>query len=196
MLGSISLSPGPAPGPLGPGRRQQLVADAFEAIAGNLGEEFDLRSYVRDLGARCAALARADAVVISLGDTDGNLRTTVSMPAVFPALWIFTGFAVPGPHLGSFLSAGPVLQPDLSAPDPRWPEFAELAMDAGIRSVFCLPIRQEASAVGVLSLLRVRAGSICRQDLHICEKLADAAVASLFQRRASGNTSWTDSSPQ
>lgn len=196
MLGSISLSPGAASGPPAPVRREQQVADAFEAIAGILGEDFDLRSYLRDLGARCAALARADAVVISLGHTDGNLRTTVSVPASFPALWLFTGFAVPGPHLGSFLSAGPVLQPDLSAPDPRWPEFAELAMDAGIRSAFCLPIRQQASAVGVLSLLRVRTGSICRQDLRTCERLADAAAASLFQRRASRNTGWPDSSCQ
>lgn len=183
MLDNAYLSTFPVPVPLTPARREQQIAAAFLAAADALRDDFDLPAYLEDLGSRCVTLASADAAVVTLAHDGGDLRTAVSWPAGLPVVGLFTHPALPGPHRGCFARAAPVTQPDLSMPDPRWQEFAVLALDAGVRSVSCVPMRRHDRTLGVISLLRARRGGIAGQDLRICAALADAAAVGLLQRQ-------------
>lgn len=183
MLDYISGNSAGLPTPLVPARREQELIAAFTAIADTLREGFELRAYLGDLAARCAVLARADAVVATVADDGGLTQASAAWPADFPALELFTGPGVAGPHQHSLLSESPVAQPDLSVPDARWPGFAAAAMAEGIRSTYSRPIRRHATTVGVVTIMRARPGGIPRADLRACGALADAAAVSLLQQR-------------
>lgn len=183
MLDNNSLSPLPVPVPLAPARREQQIAGGFMAAADTLGDDFDVPAYLGDLGSCCAALARADAAVVTLAYGDDDLHTAVSWPPGLAVLGLFTDPALPGPHRWCFASAAQVFQPDLASPDARWQRFAVLVTEAGFRSVFCVPLRRQGSTLGVISLLRTRAGGIPKQDLRICSALGEAAAAGLLHRR-------------
>jgi hypothetical protein len=78
-----------------------------------------------------------------------------------------------------------VLQPDLAltAP-PRWPAFAEGALQAGIRAVFAFPLRVGAIRLGVLDLYRDRAGPLSPDELTEALSYADAATLVLLHTQA------------
>lgn len=165
-----------------PADRGERVIEAFVATADVLTAGFDPVAHMRDLAARCAGLARADAAVVMLADDQGSLQPLVSWPDQL-TLAPLSDASLAGPHQECFRTAAAVAQPDLSLPDRRWPQYAVLAMDAGFQSVYTLPMRLRCDTLGVVSLLCTEPGGIGELDLRICGALANAAAIGLLQER-------------
>ena len=174
----------PAPAPLVPARREQQVIEAFTAAAGIPAAGCGLGSYLSDFAGRCCVLAGADAAVVTLAAGAGQEAVAASWPAGSSVADLFTRPGTPGPHEEAARTAVQVAQPDLAAPDPRWLKFAALAMNAGYRAVYALPLRQRPDIVGALSLLRVLPAPVAARDLRLCGALARVTATSLLQQRA------------
>jgi hypothetical protein len=63
-----------------------------------------------------------------------------------------------GPSLVAFRTHRPVLVPSLDEARDRWPGFAMLALDQGVRGVFSFPLQEGAVSFGVLELYADRPG--------------------------------------
>jgi GAF domain-containing protein len=65
-----------------------------------------------------------------------------------------------GPCLTAFRSGLPVLDEDVGRSLERWPAFVPAAVEHGVAAVFALPLQIGAIRLGVLCLLRERAGPL------------------------------------
>lgn len=83
-----------------------------------------------------------------------------------------------GPCLQAVEMAAPVLVADLDDPDlTRWPAFAEVALQRGVRALFALPVTAAASTIGALDLYRHRPGEL--NDSSLAGGLVAAELAAL-----------------
>ena len=92
-----------------------------------------------------------------------------------------------GPCLDCFRSGRPVACIDLSA-DPRWPQFADQAGQAGFSAVQALPMRLRDQVIGALNLFRGTVGTFDPEVVHVGQALADVATISLLHDRSMRRT--------
>jgi hypothetical protein len=91
----------------------------------------------------------------------------------------------------AFETGGPVLVPDLSTADQRWPGFMDLAVDGGLAAVFTFPLRGGAIRLGTLGLYRRRPGGLSADGLADAAVLADLATTALLTDVApTGTAPW------
>ena len=85
-----------------------------------------------------------------------------------------------GPCVDTFTLDGPVLAPDLGAPEylARWPAFAPAAVDNGARAIFAMPLQLGAIRWGAVDLYRAERGGLSQQG--VADALAFADVASML----------------
>jgi hypothetical protein len=91
-----------------------------------------------------------------------------------------------GPGEEASHTGGPVLVSDLDAPavQRRWPMFAPLAVEAGARALFTLPLRIGAIRSGTLVFHRVEAGELDRSTMADSLTFARLALRLLLDEQA------------
>jgi hypothetical protein len=91
-----------------------------------------------------------------------------------------------GPSMAARCSGGPVLAADLDSPDAqkRWPLFASLAVDAGARALFALPLCVGTIQVGILALHRDEPGPLPPATLTDSLAFAKFALVLLLDAQA------------
>lgn len=88
-----------------------------------------------------------------------------------------------GPCVDAYASRRPVLVPDLAdGAMTRWPVYAPIVQENGLRAVFAFPLQIGAARLGVLDVFRDRAGPLTSDQLGQALLLADATVAALLDR--------------
>lgn len=87
-----------------------------------------------------------------------------------------------GPGVEAFTHGGPVLVPDLSTEQERWPGFAEAALAAGAAAVFAFPLQVGAIKLGTLEFVRRRTGGLPNGALSDAALVADLATTGLLQQ--------------
>ena len=96
-----------------------------------------------------------------------------------------------GPCHDAFALRRPMLAPDLaSAREQRWRGYASLAVEAGVRSVFALPLQVGAAGLGVLDLFGEHPGALDDERVAIALTFAQVATEILLDGRlttADGN---------
>jgi GAF domain len=85
-----------------------------------------------------------------------------------------------GPAWQAIASGGPVVIPDLTALDERWPVFASEASASGVGSMITLPLQVGAIQVGVLDLYRDSAELLGTDDFADAVAVADLVTAILL----------------
>lgn len=88
-----------------------------------------------------------------------------------------------GPCLVTYATGEAVTVPDLGA-DDRFPVFARLAREEGLRAVFTFPLRDGERRLGALDLYRTTAGGLEPQAMVAAQTLADVAAAYLLNAQA------------
>ncbi len=66
-----------------------------------------------------------------------------------------------------------------TASDPRWPHFAQLAVELGARAVLCAPLWVDDRTLGTLSLYSAEVDPFSVLDLHVTELLTTHAALAL-----------------
>lgn len=108
-------------------------------------------------------------ITVMMGDVNqGSLGASDAVSRTIEDLQFALG---EGPCIDAHRDQCPVVEPDLlRAPEPRWPAFGPLVLEAGGRALFAFPLRLGAVRVGALDLYRDRPGRLT-DDQH-----ADALV--------------------
>jgi ANTAR domain/GAF domain len=85
-----------------------------------------------------------------------------------------------GPAWEAVASGGPVVIPDVTAVDERWPVFSSEASASGVGSMLALPLQVGAIRVGVLDLYRDSAEPLGTDDFADAVAVADLVTAILL----------------
>lgn len=85
-----------------------------------------------------------------------------------------------GPCFDAFTHRHPLLVPDLTAEQSRWPGFASEALAVGIAALFTFPLQIGGARLGVLELHRVAVGAFTSAQLADALLLSDEATETIF----------------
>ncbi|WP_146605371.1 GAF and ANTAR domain-containing protein [Jiangella anatolica] len=88
-----------------------------------------------------------------------------------------------GPGFDAAAGESVVLVPDLAAAVRRWPAFAPVALERGVRALFAFPVAAGAARVGVLSVYRRVPGDLGASRLATALTFADAVLVAVLDER-------------
>jgi ANTAR domain/GAF domain len=132
----------------------------------------------------CAAAMSAagvDRAAVAVALSASPRETLYASDSVAAAVEELTLTLGEGPGVDA-LTGGPALVADLITADclARWPVFAPVALEAGVRAMFALPLQVGGIRLGVLDLYRAETGELDREQLADALVLADTACALLL----------------
>lgn len=153
---------------------------------------YDLAELLQYLVDTSVDLLDAAAAGLVLTDRDGHLNTlaaTSENTDRLEAIQIRTGR---GPCIDCYETGEPQSITDLAAAADRWPQFAALALDQGIRSMHAVPMRLRDRIIGALNLFRTTPGELAEPHRRAAQALADAATIGILQHRDAQDTAELD----
>ncbi len=162
--------------------REALLSRTFVEIADTLVAEFDVVDVLTTLASRCVELFDVDEAGLMLA-VEGVLQVAASSSQTMRLLELFEVQHDEGPCVDCYRSGLAVECGDLSTARVRWPTFAAEAIDAGIGSVFAVPMRLREQTIGSLNLLRKGTGQLSSEDLTAAQAVADVATIGILQHR-------------
>ncbi len=163
--------------------REQRIVATFVELADTMVDDFDVVEFLHHLAARAVELLDCAEAGLLLADAGGVLRVMASSSERSDALDLLQTQNEEGPCFECYHRGRPVFSDDLDADSGRWPTFAPLAVQTGLRSVEAIPMRVRGQTVGALNLFRARTGRIDERDLPVGQGMADIAAIALLQER-------------
>ena len=164
-----------------------LLSETFVELTDTMVADFDIIDFLHVLTTRSVELLDVSAAGLLLADPRGELRVVAASSEAAGVLELFQLQSDEGPCLDCFRSGQPVACIDLSA-DPRWPQFADQAGQAGFSAVQALPMRLRDQVIGALNLFRGTVGAFDPEVVHVGQALADVATISLLHDRSMRRT--------
>jgi GAF domain-containing protein len=166
-------------------QREQLVSEAFVALADTLVDDYDIIDLLDQLVAHSVALLAADAAGILLVDPREQLRPVAASSESAQTMELLQLQSDEGPCLDAYRSGTQVRIPDLAQAADRWPRFvAAVASSGSFASVHAIPLRLRGRAIGALNLFHRAPGALPDADLALGQALADVATIGILQERA------------
>ena len=132
---------------------------ALQRVCRAVTDSLDLR------GAAVHVISKADGAAVA-ACSDADARAVAELQ--------FT--TNEGPTLVAFQTQRPVLVPALDSVAARWPGFASLAIERGVRGLFAFPLQEGAVSFGVLELYADRAGPLDADQQAMARAFARAAT--------------------
>jgi GAF domain-containing protein len=161
--------------------RDQAIVQSLIDIADNLVDNFDVVDLLTGLADRCVQLLGVSAAGVMLVSPSGELRLVASSNEAMELVELFELQADEGPCLDAFRTGKRVEHENLRSGTGRWPTFATVALNAGFRSVFALPLRLRDTTIGSLNLFNVGENRMDESDVMIAQGFADLATISVLQ---------------
>jgi len=168
--------------------RETRLVEALVKLTDTLVAGYDLAELLQYLVDTSVDLLDAAAAGLVLADRHGQLQAlaaTSEHTDLLEAVQIRTGH---GPCMDCYTTGQPQSITDLKADVDRWPQFAPLALDQGIRSVHAVPMRERNRTIGALNLFRTRPGELAHADRRAAQALADAATIGILRQRDAEET--------
>lgn len=134
---------------------QGLVALTEVLVAG-----LDLPAQRNQLAAMCAELLEVHATALLGVDADGTQVLEAASEETAELLTRFELAYDQGPGVDALRTGEYAECTDLSAAAARWPQFAPLALEAGVAAAFGLPCRLRNEVVGAMTLYRSTPGPL------------------------------------
>jgi len=150
-------------------------------MADNLVDDFDVVDLLTGLADRCVAILGVSAAGVMLASPQGSLRLVASSSEAMRVVELFELQAQEGPCLAAFRSGQRVEHENLQAGAGRWPRFATVALQAGFRSAFALPMRLRDTTIGAMNLFSVTQTPMNEDDVLVAGAFADLATISVLQ---------------
>jgi diguanylate cyclase (GGDEF)-like protein len=162
---------------------ENKLSDVLTEFARTLATDFPIQGILDHLVQRIVEIlpiTAAGVSLISAGKAPHYISASDDSALRFERLQTQIG---QGPCLSAYESGEPVAAPDL-ATDLRFPQFAPLALAAGLAAVFTFPLRHGDGRLGALDLYRDTAGQLDPHDMEAAQTLADVAAAYLLNAQA------------
>ena len=159
------------------------ISGVFLDTAGAFVADRDLVDVLHGLVDHVALVSDADSVVLVLADRRGRLQVMAASTDHGRALERFELKHGDGPCSDCLRSRQPVVNGDLTAADPVWPQFARFARDAGFRLVYSVPLRLKGRTIGALNLFATRSQRFAGDEARVVQSLAGIATIAIVQQR-------------
>jgi GAF domain-containing protein len=167
--------------------READVVQSLVDLADTLVDDYDVVDVLTGLTDRCVHLLGAAAAGVMLA-SPGGLRLVASSSEAMRVLELFELQASEGPCLDAFRSGEAVEHEILRPGSGRWPRFSEVAVEAGFRSAFALPLRLRDTTIGALNLVGAEESRMDDADALVARAFADLATISVLQQRAAAES--------
>lgn len=162
---------------------EEQLSDVLSEFARTMVTDFPIQAILDHLVERIVEVLPISAAGVTLisPDTDPRFVAASNTSALrFERLQTELG---EGPCLTAYRTGEAVSVPDLRE-EPRFPEFAAGALDAGLMAVFTFPLRNGDERLGALDLYRETPGSLDGVTMEAAQTLADVASAYLLNAQA------------
>jgi len=163
--------------------REQRIVATFVELADTMVDDFDVIEFLHHLAERSVELLDCAEAGLLLADAAGVLRVMASSSERSDALDLLQSQNEEGPCFECYHRGQPVFSEDLEADSGRWPTFAPMAVQNGLRSVQAIPMRVRGETVGALNLFRAEIGRLDEPDMPLGQGMADIAAIALLQER-------------
>lgn len=164
--------------------RETDVIRSLVDLADNLVDDYDVIDLLTGLTDRCVQLLGVSAAGVMLASPDGDLRLVASSSEAMRVVEVFELQAREGPCLDAFRTGERVEHENLRAGSGRWPRLSTVALEAGFRSAFALPLRLRDRTIGALNLFSTGRTPLDEADVLVARAFADLATISALQQRA------------
>lgn len=159
-----------------------LFADTVNGFAATLVRRDDPGALLGVFLQRVSAVHALMGVAVTVG-VDGALQVPAIASSAAP-FGQLQATLVGGPCAETLETGETVMYADLRREAQRWPEFADVALRAGVLAGASLPLRFDGCSVGVLSLYAGEVRSWTVADIDAARVLAD--MASVYLNNATG----------
>ncbi|HET6753241.1 MAG TPA: GAF and ANTAR domain-containing protein [Jiangellaceae bacterium] len=164
--------------------RERAVTHAFVSLAHSLAEGVDPVELLSGLAEDATELLGVASTGILLADARRVLHVVAASSEATRALEMYQLQRNQGPCLDSYHSGVPISVADLRAEAARWPQFVEVATDAGFASVHAVPMRLRENVLGTMGLFGTHVGALDDDDLGLGQALAYVAAVAIVQDKA------------
>lgn len=168
-------------------REASLIRSLVE-MADTLTDVFDIVEMLTGLADRCVNLLGVSASGVMLASPEETLRLVASSSEAMRVVELFELQAQEGPCLDAYRTGEQVEHENLRAGTGRWPRFATVAVEAGFRSAFALPLRLRDKTIGAMNLFSVAQIPMGEDDVLVARAFADLAAISVVQHGAATET--------
>lgn len=166
----------------GPDRESRLAA-AFVALADTLAPGRGIVDTLQLLVESSTSLTAVVEAGIVLADSSGKLHMAATTGKRVSDIEITQLATSSGPCYVAFTTGVNVEVADILASRDRWPEFADLAVAKGFRSMHAIPLRLRDVTLGSLNLFSEQLGRLSDQDAVLAQAMADVATIGIVQDR-------------
>lgn len=161
--------------------REASVVRSLVEMADTLTADFDIVEMLTGLAERCVKLLGVSAAGVMLASPEGSLRLVASSNEAMRVVELFELQAQQGPCLDAYRTGEQVEHENLRAGEGRWPQFATVAVEAGFRSAFALPLRLREQTIGAMNVFSSTQAPMDDDDVLVARALADLAAISVVQ---------------
>ena len=163
--------------------RETRLAAAFVALADTLAPRRGILDTLQLLVEHSTSLTAVVEAGIVLADASGQLHMAATTGKRVSDIEIMQLAAHSGPCYVAFVTGANVEVDDIAASRERWPEFADLALAKGFRSMHAIPLRLREVTLGSLNLFSESLGQLSDQDAVLAQAMADVATIGIVQDR-------------
>ncbi len=163
--------------------RESRLAAAFVALADTLAPGRGILDTLQLLVENSTSLTAVVEAGIVLADADGTLHMAATTGKRVSDVELMQLATSSGPCFVAFTTGTNVEVDDIAASRDRWPEFADLAVAKGFRSMHAIPLRLRDQTLGSLNLFSESLGPLSDQDAVLAQAMADVATIGIVQDR-------------
>ena len=168
--------------------RESDILESLVELADTLVDDYDVVELLTRLADRCVGLLGVAAAGVMLASPEGDLRLVASSSEAMRVLEVFELQAQEGPCLDAFRTGERVAHENLRAGAGRWPRFATVALEAGFKSAFALPLRLRDTTIGAMNLFHAEQTPMDERDVIVARAFADLATITVLQQRATAES--------
>jgi GAF domain-containing protein len=168
--------------------RESDIVESLVEMADTLVDDYDVVDLLTGLADRCVHLLGVAAAGVMLASPEGDLRLVASSSEAMRVLEVFELQAQEGPCLDAFRTGERVEHEHLRAGAGRWPRFATVALEAGFKSAFALPLRLREVTIGAMNLFHAQHTPMDERDVIVARAFADLATITVLQHRVAAES--------
>ncbi len=152
------------------------LLEVFSRYARNLSGDYEISSVLDDLTASAVEVLDAAGAGVTLADEQGRLRFATASSDPVARLERAQEDLQAGPCHDAFRTGTLVLVDDVER-TVRWPEYRQICLGVGLRSVAGVPMTWNGDGFGALNVYRHEPGDWSERDVRLAQVLADMATS-------------------
>ena len=164
--------------------REHDLIETFVTLSDTLVDDYDTVELLQTLVDRSAALFEAASAGIVLRDAGGVAEVLASTDEDSRLIGLLQLREESGPCMECLTTGEAVVVPDIRDVREAWASFRDRALELGLRSVHCVPMRLRSECIGSLNLFRSEPGTLPADDVAVAQAFADVATIGILHQRA------------